>query len=404
MPTQVSTSSATSDILIAGGGPVGLTLATALAQRGFSTTLVDAGGPSGADSRAWFIAYGCWRIFCALGLADRLETVSQPVSAVGADADGGGIAFLAGETDGEIELGRMVEASALGPVLIAAADSAGVRRLTSARADTPVFGDPHVSMQVNGEVVRASLVIGCDGPRSGLRDAAGIRFEGRGYSTRAISTTLRLSSSHGGEARQIFLRGGPIAALPLVGDGQTGDRVNLVWTAPAPVAEALLAMTDAGFEAELAHQAPGFVPGARLAGPRASFPMAVRIADRFHGPRLALAGDSAHLVHPLAGQGLNLGLKDAAALVDVIADAAHAGLDIGSEAALAGYTRWRRADVTALAAAMEAFAVAFSAPAPVRAAAGMAMKAAGGSRMARRLFSREAGADLGDLPTLMRAS
>lgn len=387
-------------MLIAGGGAAGLTLAAALGQRGYSVALADA-GPAGVDPRAWFISGGCWRIFHALGLGEALETVSQPVTAVEADAAGGGIAFLADDAGEAGELGRMIEAAQLTPVLAEAARAAGVTMLASARAEEPSFGDPRATVAINGETISASLIVACDGARSTLRKAAGIRFEGRDHDTSALSTLLDLPAPHEGRARQIFLRTGPIAALPL--PGADGRRVNLVWTAPTPVAEALVALDDAGFEAELAHQAPGFLPGSKLAGGRFRFQTGVRIAERFHAPRLALAGDSAHVVHPLAGQGLNLGLKDVAALVDVIEAAARVGLDIGSETALSPYTRWRRADVTATAAAMEAFAIGFAAPAPVRAAAGLAMKTVGGSRAARRFFMREAAGELGEVPSLMQS-
>ena len=126
------------------------------------------------------------------------------------------------------------------------------------------------------------------------------------------------------------------------------------------------------------------------------------MADNFHGARVALAGDAAHVIHPLAGQGLNLGLKDAAALVDVILEAGRAGLDIGAASALAPYSLWRRADVVATAMAMEGFARTFAAPLPVRLAAGLAMQAVGSVKEVRKLFAREAGGDLGELPSLMR--
>jgi 2-octaprenyl-6-methoxyphenol hydroxylase len=206
------------------------------------------------------------------------------------------------------------------------------------------------------------------------------------------------SQPHDGAARQIFLPSGPMAALPL-----SGGRINLVWTERAAVAEALMALDDAGFEAELGKRADGFLPGVKLAGKRHSFPVGLHVADRFHGPRVALAGDSAHQIHPLAGQGLNLGLKDVAALVDVIAEASRVGLDIGAETALAPYTRWRRADVVASAAAMEGFARLFAGPAPIRIAAALAMQAAGNLGPARKLFAQEAGGVLGELPSLMRA-
>jgi len=252
-----------------------------------------------------------------------------------------------------------------------------------------------------GGETHAALVVGCDGARSIVRKAAGLRFEGWEYDAKAVSATVKLShphpsSGHGGTARQIFLPGGPLAVLPL-----RDQRANLIWTERAAVAEALMALDDAGFEAELAKRAGDFLPGARLTGPRHVFPVGLFMAERFHANRAALAGDSAHVIHPLGGQGLNLGLKDAAALVDVISEAGRAGLDIGVEGSLAAYTAWRRTDVAMTAAAMEAFARTFSAPLPVRLAAGLAMQAAGSIKQARKLFAREAGGDLGDLPSLM---
>ena len=131
------------------------------------------------------------------------------------------------------------------------------------------------------------------------------------------------------------------------------------------------------------------------------FPLKLKVAERFDGHRVALAGDAAHVIHPLAGQGLNLGLKDVAALVDVIVDAERVGLDIGAASALAPYTTWRRGDVATTAGAMEGFARAFTAPLPVRLAAGAAMAAAGTVPGARKMFAKEAGGDLGDVPSLM---
>lgn len=388
------------DVLIAGGGPVGLTLALALARGGFDVAVADAGGKKAqADTRAFFIAYGCWRIFRALGLEDQLKPGAEPVLSVEAEGAGGGISFLAEECEHVDQLGFMLEAGKLNAALSEAAREAGVRIIAPAQVESVTFSDPEAIAKLGAKEIGASLIVGCEGVRSAVRQAAGLRYEGWDYPTKAISATLKLAHPHEGAARQVFLRGGPMAVLPL-----TGQRANLVWTVRAEVADALLAMSDAEFEAELAKQSGVFVAGAKLEGARIAFPMGLRVAERFHAPRMALAGDSAHLVHPLAGQGLNLGLKDVAALVDIITDAAKVGLDIGSEAALAPYTRWRRADVVSTAAAMEGFARAFTAPEPVRAMAGMAMRAAGMNRDARRLFAREAGGDLGELPTLMRAT
>jgi len=397
-----------SDVAIAGGGPVGLTLALALARRGYGSVVVDAapapkpGQPSdkvSGDSRAFFIAYGCWRIFRALGLEKALLANAEPVTSVEAEGRIGGISFLAEDCEGELVLGYMIEAAHLASVLHAAVKAeAGIRLVSGARIESVTFGDPLASIRYDGGEVQASLVIGCDGAKSVVRTSAGLRFEGRDYDAKAISTTIRLAKPHNGAARQIFMRGGPMAVLPL-----KDNRANLIWTERAAAADVLAGLDEAGFEAELAKKAGAFLPDAKLAGPRHAFGLGLYVAERFHAPRAAIAGDSAHVIHPLGGQGLNLGLKDVAALVDVIADAGKAGLDIGAESALEPYTRWRRADVAATAAAMETFAQVFSGPLPVRLAAGLAMQAAGSVREARKLFAREAGGDLGELPTLMRA-
>jgi 2-octaprenyl-6-methoxyphenol hydroxylase len=389
------------DIAIAGGGPVGLTLALALARRGYETLVVDAAAPPEAgkgsgDSRAFFIAYGCWRIFRALGLEQALLADAEPVTSVEAEGRIGGISFLA-EDCREPMLGYMIEAAKLAPVLHAAVKAEeGVRLLAPARIDTVEFGDAEVCLKLDTGVAHACVAIGCDGVRSAVRKAAELRFEGWDYDAKAISTTVKLGKPHNGAARQIFLPGGPMAVLPL-----KDNRANLIWTERAAVADALVALDDHGFELELAKKAGAFLPDAKLAGPRHAFGLGLFVAERFHAPRAVLAGDSAHVIHPLGGQGLNLGLKDAAALVDVIDTAGRAGLDIGAEIALAPYTAWRRADVIATAAAMEGFARTFAAPLPVRLAAGLAMQAAGSVDGLRKLFAKEAGGDLGDLPSLM---
>lgn len=389
----------TSDVALAGAGPVGLTLALGLARRGYRSLLAHAGPPAartGADSRAYFIAYGCWRIFRALGLEGDLIEDAEPVFRVEAEGRVGGVSFIA-EDCGEPVLGYMLEAERLTSVLYrAAAAEPDIRLLPGASISGVEIADPYARLILEGADARASLVIGCDGPRSTVRRSAGLRFEGHDYDACAISTTVELGRPHRGAARQIFLPGGPMAALPL-----KGQRANLIWTEKRAVAEALAALDARGFERELAKRAGDFLPDAKLAGPRHVFPIGLYVAERLDRHRVALAGDAAHIIHPLAGQGLNLGLKDAAALIDVVDAAGRAGLDIGSAGALEPYTRWRRADIAATAAAMEAFARVFSAPLPVRLAAGAAMSLAGSAGAGRRLFAREAGGDLGEVPSLM---
>lgn len=387
------------DVAIAGGGPVGLTLALALARRGYSVTVADAAPPPGQgrpDTRAYFIAHGCWRIFRALGLEEQLLGAAEPVTEVEAEGRVGGISFIAEECS-EPALGYMIEAGALADALHAAVKGEpGVALLSGVRVQKVAFGPAAATLTLDDREISAPLVVGCDGRNSMVRRAAGLRFEGHDYDSAAISTTVKLAEPHNGAARQVFLPNGPMAVLPL-----QNDHANLIWTESAPVAAALAGLDERSFELELAKKAGAFLPDARLAGPRVTFPIGLYIAELFDGHRVALAGDAAHVIHPLAGQGLNLGLKDVAALVDVIDEAARAGLDIGAASALQPYTAWRRADVVATAAAMEGFARTFTSALPVRLAAGAAMAIAGMIPPVRKLFAREAGGDLGELPSLM---
>ncbi|MEQ1783829.1 MAG: FAD-dependent monooxygenase [Hyphomonadaceae bacterium] len=387
------------DVAIAGGGPVGLTLALALARRGFEVVVADgATAPDKArpDTRAYFIAHGCWRIFQALGIEGQLLPSAEAVTQVEAEGRVGGISFIAEECS-EPALGFMINAGVLNAALTQAVRAeANVTLLSGVKITQTIFGAANAVLKLGDVDIEAPLVVGCDGRNSLVRRAANIRFEGHDYDAAAISTTVKLGRPHNGAARQIFLPNGPMAVLPL-----NDDCANLIWTEKAAVAQALAELEPHDFELELAKKAGAFLPDAKLAGPRIAFPIGLYIAERFEGERVALAGDAAHVIHPLAGQGLNLGLKDVAALVDVIAEAQRAGLDIGAASALAPYTTWRRGDVVATAAAMEGFARTFTSALPVRLAAGAAMAVAGMIPPARKLFAREAGGDLGELPSLM---
>lgn len=398
----------TCEIAVVGGGPVGLTLALALARDGADVVLIDAeigdaeagGAGQGArsDARAYFIAHGCWRIWTRLGVGEPLLAHAQAVRSLTADGEAvEGAAFDDLALGGE-PLGWMIEHAPLMSVLRAAVGAqTGIRSVAPAVVDAMQAAPGAARLTTDRGEVRAGLVAACDGGRSSLRESAGIAFEGRDYPALALSLFAKLDRPMEGVARQLFLPTGPIAVLPL-----PGDRANIVWTMRTPAAHALSAMSTGDLAAELRSRAGDFIGGFKLEPRRGVFPLKLRLAGRYHAPRLALVGDSAHLVHPLAGQGLNLGLKDAAALADVVRAATRRGLDPGSETALEGYTRARRADGVAVAAAMDAFARVFTAPSLVRALGGLALGATRWTPGLMDWFVREAGGAAGDAPALMR--
>jgi 2-octaprenyl-6-methoxyphenol hydroxylase len=399
------------DIVISGGGMVGLSLGLALAQGGFRTAVADI-APTATqlapefDGRVSALAYASIRMYRALGVWDALAKDAQPIreilvtdGAPGRAASPFSLHFDAAEV-GAAELGAIVENRHIRAALAARAMSE--KNLTliapaAVKSITPESGSVTAALG-NGETVRATLAIAADGRVSPLRDAAGIKTIGWSYPQTGIVATVEHERPHHGVAYEHFLPAGPFAILPM-----TGNRSSLVWTEEKAKAPALLALDETRFNEELARRFGAHLGAVKAAGPRWSYPLSFHIARDFVKPRFALAGDCAHGIHPIAGQGLNLGLKDAAALAEVLLDAARLGQDIGALDVLKRYERWRRFDSVTLAASTDALNRLFSNDiAPLRALRDIGMGIVDSIGPARRFFMRHAGGDVGKLPRLMK--
>ncbi len=397
------------DAVVAGGGLAGATAALALARGGLAVAGVDAGaGPDPRWSAVSHAALTAWETLGVRGLREGAQPLRCMVVSdgprPGAAAPGWALAaslqFDAAELGGgDAPLAWMVENSAARAALDAALEAAGVVRVAPARVEDVRAGTREAVVRLaDGRELTAPLVVGAEGRRSAVRAAAGVEVQARPYRQAGLAATVRLLRPHEGVARQLFLPDGPLAVLPL-----PGDRASLVWTTGRAEAEALAALPAEAFEALLARRLGEGLGPAVLEGPRTVFPLERRLSAGLTGPRTALVGDAAHAIHPVAGQGLNLGLKDAAALAEVVADARRLGEDWGADAVLARYARWRRFDRTALAAGADLFARGFSTAGPLaRAVRTAGLAAAGGSAAARRALMREAGATAGEPPRLFR--
>jgi 2-octaprenyl-6-methoxyphenol hydroxylase len=283
--------------------------------------------------------------------------------------------------------------------LAEAVTAAGLTVLAPASVARVTFGTGVAEVTLaDGRVLRAPLVVGAEGRGSVARAAAGIDVQGWSYGQSGVVATVHLERDHEGVAHEYFLPSGPFAILPL-----TERRASLVWTEPTRRGEALRGARDAVFHAHLRRRFGDFLGDVEARGPRFVYPLSMQLATALAAPRLALVGDAGHAIHPLAGQGLNLGLKDAAALAEVLADAARLGEDIGSMAVLERYARWRRLDNVAVSLACDGFNRLFSNDNPLlRAGRGAGMALVNRLGPARRFFMQEAGGALGDLPKLLR--
>lgn len=402
------------DVVIAGGGMAGLTLALALMQAGLSVIVADAEPPKAQlaetyDGRAFAIAYASYRMWKALGLgpdldphAQRIERILCTDGRVGEAPSILSLAFDRRELDprpnGEA-LGVMLENRRLRAALHKAAEETRLDVRAPVRVEGYEADDAGVTVRLSdGTKLRAGLVVGAEGRRSTIRETAKIRTVGWSYNQTALVCTVAHELPHEGVAHEYFLPSGPFAILPLV-----QDRANIVWVERPRTAEAIKKLPDDAYMAELALRFGGHLGALRLAGPRFAYPLSLQIAERFIAPRMALVGDSAHGVHPIAGQGLNVGLRDVAALAECLADGAALGLDVGDAEILKRYQRWRRFDVMALALVMDGFNRVFSNDLPILRtwrARGMALVDA--LPFARKLFMAEAAGGAGDLPRLLR--
>jgi len=410
------------DVVIAGGGMAGLTLALALAQANLKVAVVEAETPQARvapsfDGRTSAVAFANFRQWRALGLGEVLSALAQPITEIlitdgpapGASRGAPLPAFLhfdveevEAETGGD-PLGWVLENRHIRAALNDALSRTHATILTGAvETFSPSPGGVTATLK-DGRTVRAAVIVGADGLASRVRNVAGIGVQGWTYTQAGVSTTVVLERAHNGVAHQHFLPGGPLAILPLLGDASAEHRASLVWTERADRANALIAASPEAFEAYLARRFGEMLGRPRLLGPRVVYPLRLQVADRMTGERTALIGDAAHVIHPIAGQGLNLGLKDVAALAEVLITAAQIGEDIGSVAVLDRYARWRRFDGAGLAMATDLLTRLFSNDAaPLRIARDLGLAAINRAPALRRLFMREAGAGLGDLPQLLQ--
>jgi 2-octaprenyl-6-methoxyphenol hydroxylase len=406
------------DVIIAGAGVAGATLALGLKQGGLTPVLIDpvefdAQLAPTFDGRAWAIAYAAFRQWRALGIGEALAPHAQRIEQIlvtdgqtpGAAAHGPGPFFLrfdsaeiADSSDGE-PLGYLLENRHVRAALARAVMDAGIEVLAPARVASAAF-EPReaVVALADGRTLRAPVAVGAEGRGSVIRTAAGIGAIGWDYPQTGVVATVRLERPHEGVAHEYFLPGGPFAILPL-----TGDRASLVWTESRSRGAALKSARPEVFHTHLMRRFGDFLGQVTVEGPVFTYPLSLQLAERFTAPRAALLGDAAHGVHPIAGQGLNLGLKGAAALAEVLVEAARLGEDIGSQAVLERYAAWRRFDTVTLSAGMDAFVRLFSNDNPLlRLARGAGMAAVNRIGPARRFFMTEAGGAVGDLPRLLK--
>jgi 2-octaprenyl-6-methoxyphenol hydroxylase len=406
------------DVIIAGAGMAGVTLALALKSVGLTSIVVDPQpfdlqtAPT-FDGRASAISFAAFRQWRALGVAPYLEEHAQRIEQIlvtdgkapGAGAGRAAPAFLrfdadeiADRTAGEA-LGYMLENRRIRAGLAKAATDAGLEILAPERV-TRVEVTPGLARVAlaGGRMLSAPLVVGADGRGSLVRREAGIDTIGWGYRHTAVVATVDLERDHHGVAYEHFLPSGPFAILPL-----TGSRASLVWTEGDKRAAALKAARPEAFDAYLNRRFGDFVGRVGAAGHRFTYPLSLQLADRITAPRIALLGDAAHAIHPIAGQGLNMGLKDVAALAQVLAEATRLGEDIGAEQTLSRYGRWRSVDNIGVALATDVFTRLFSNDLPLlRAARGAGLALVNRIGPARRFFMSEAGGATGDLPRLLR--
>lgn len=400
-----------SDILITGGGLAGPLLALALARTGQHVTVIDALGEkvrrnAGFDGRSYAVALTSCRLLQALDLWSGLQEHAQPILEIKVSdgrAGQGPSPFFMHFDHAEIEegpMGHMIQDRHLRRVLLdAMADADGITHIAGRTVTDHSVSPGAVTITLdNGDTHCAPLLIGADGRSSGTAALAGIKRTGWSYGQTALVCAIAHEKPHNGVAHQFFMPPGPLAILPL-----PGNVSSIVWSETAENAEAFQALPDADYLTMLRPRFGDFLGEISLTGKRYTYPLSLSLAQTLVADRVALIADAAHGVHPIAGQGLNAGMRDIAALAEVITDAVRRGEDIGSPQVLHRYEEWRRFDNTALAIATDSFNRLFSNDSSlIRTARDIGMGVVNALPGLRRGFMREAAGLTGDLPRLMK--
>ena len=398
------------DLLILGGGLVGMTLALAAARKGMTSHVVDRADPAeltaeGFDGRASAISTASWNLFKNIGIADALEPHGCRIASI-AVTDGmkpGRIDFTPEPHEGT--LGRMFANRQLRLALFEAAKGEpNIAWHSKAEIVERHRGEHGVSATLaDGTLLEAKLMVAAEGRMSPTREDAGVAIAKWDYSHRAIIAGLTHEKPHDGVAWEIFYPAGPFALLPLNDDEQGRHRSALVWTVSERDGDGVMALSRRAFEAEVAKKMHGIFGGLELVGDRSSYPLGFHHTARITGQRLALVGDAAHGIHPIAGQGLNLGLRDVGALVDVLAEGMRLGQEPGDAQLLARYEKWRGLDSFMVALATDGLTRLFGIPGRLPSAVRrLGMGAVQRTPALKRWFMDEARGMSGDLPALLK--
>ncbi|CAO3372210.1 UbiH/UbiF/VisC/COQ6 family ubiquinone biosynthesis hydroxylase [Azospirillum argentinense] len=400
----------TTDVVVLGGGLAGLSMAAALATAGVPVVCIDRDSPDRQagddfDIRTTAVAYASMKVLEGAGVWKHMEPDAGPILDIRV-ADQFSPLFVHYDHteltwDGKNQpFGWILDNKDMRRALFARAkELPGLHHLAPAQAVSIERTRAGATVTLaDGRVVKARLVVGADGRRSLARESAGIKLRTWAYDQTAIICTIRHSEPHNGVAVEHFLPNGPFAVLPM-----TGNRSSIVWSEKRSLVDMYLKLPEDQFIDELTRRSGGYLGDIELVTRRDAWPLSVLLAERFIAERVALIGEAAHAIHPIAGQGLNLGLRDVAALAEVIVDAHRLGLDVGSPEVLARFQRWRRFDTVLLAVVCDGLVHLFSNNIPpIKLARDVGMAVVNRLPPLKRFFMRHAMGVVGELPRMIK--
>ena len=395
-----------SDVAIVGGGMAGLTTAIGLAMVGMTVTVIDMADADittdpGFDGRACALSYSTCQLFEALDIWPYMDDFAQPILEVRV-TDGPSLlhTHLDHRDLGEGPLGHMLENRHTRIALYKRlAEMDGITLIAPDKVDTIERNAREITLKTTGgHTITSPLLLGIDGRGSQVRNWAEIKCTKWGYGQDGIVCAIEHELSHGGVAHERFLPSGPFAILPL-----TGNRSSIVWTEKDHLTKTIMGLPDRSFEAEVARRVGDFLGEVKVVGGRWAFPLTLQFAEQFTADRVALVGDAAHGMHPIAGQGLNLALRGVAALLEVLTDAFRAGQDLGSVTTLRQYEQWRTSDTATLLSVTDVLNRLFSNNiTPIRIARDLGLAAVNEMPTVKNLLMSHARGTVGDLPKLLK--